>query len=148
MSVYQPFKNWWWCTRHATLTVCYQLAQSVLKIGSGLACRKSGTWQGEVGRHSHDMLCTWQLSWLAIEKPWSALTWPFLSFFFYANRYRNHSSAFVGAREKHSLVRELWPSHRVQQARAHNTTPTGSIPNAHNGYFHIPDTVEFLIIRT
>ena len=23
---------------------------------------------------------TWQLPWLAVEKPWSALAWPFLSF--------------------------------------------------------------------
>ena len=66
------------CTRHATLTACYQLAQSVLKIGSALAERVG---QGEVGGHSHDMPCTWRLSWLAVEKPCSALAWPFLSFF-------------------------------------------------------------------
>ena len=66
------------CTRHATLTACYQFAQSVLKTGSALAERVG---QGEVGGHSHDMLCTWRLSWLAVEKPWSALAWPFLSFF-------------------------------------------------------------------
>ena len=33
------------------------------------ASRKGGT--GEVGGHSHDMPCTWRLSWLAVEKPWS-----------------------------------------------------------------------------
>ena len=48
------------CTHHATLTACYQL-----KIGSALAERVG---QGEVGGHSHDMPCTWRLSWLAIEK--------------------------------------------------------------------------------
>ena len=26
------------------------------------------------------MPCTWQLPWLAVEKPWSALAWVFLSF--------------------------------------------------------------------
>ena len=34
------------CTRHATLTACYQLAQSVLNIGSAVAERVR---QGEVG---------------------------------------------------------------------------------------------------
>ena len=58
---------------HAILTARYQLAQSVLKIGSALA---ESVRQGEVGRHSHDMLCTWYLCWLAVEKPWSALGWP------------------------------------------------------------------------
>ena len=33
-----------------------------------------------MGGHSHDMPYTWRLSWLAIEKPWSALAGPFLSF--------------------------------------------------------------------
>ena len=28
----------------------------------------------------HKLLCTWQLPWLAVEKPWSALAWPFLFF--------------------------------------------------------------------
>jgi len=33
------------------------------------------------GRSVHPELpCTWQLPWLAIEKPWSALVGPFLSF--------------------------------------------------------------------
>ena len=36
---------------------------------------------GEVGWHSHDMTCTWRLSWLAVERPWSALAGPFLYFF-------------------------------------------------------------------
>ena len=36
------------CTRHATLTACYQLAQSILKIGFALA--KGGI--GKVGRFS------------------------------------------------------------------------------------------------
>ena len=61
-----------------TSTTCYQLAQSVLRIGSALAERVG---QGEVGRHSYDMTCTWWLSWLAVEKPWLALVLPFLSFF-------------------------------------------------------------------
>ena len=56
---------------------CYQLAQSVLKIGSALAERVG---QGEVGGHSHAVHMV--ASWLAVEKAWSALAWPFLSFFF------------------------------------------------------------------
>ena len=54
------------CTRHASLAACYQLAQSVLKIGFALG-KKVG--YGEVGRFQHGVLCTWQLPWLAIEKP-------------------------------------------------------------------------------
>lgn len=26
--------------------------------------------KGRIGGHSYNMQCTWQLSWLAIEKPW------------------------------------------------------------------------------
>ena len=33
-----------------------------------------------MGGHIHDMACTWRLSWLAIERSWSALAGPFLSF--------------------------------------------------------------------
>ena len=63
------------CTRHENLAACYQLVQSVLKIGFALAKMVA---EGEVGR---DMLCIWQLSWLPVEKPWLALAEPFLSFF-------------------------------------------------------------------
>ena len=63
------------------VTVCF---------GSVLEERVGG---GEVGGHSHDMPCTWRLSWLAVERPWLALAWSFL----YTNRCRNHFSAFVGA---------------------------------------------------
>ena len=62
------------CTRPATLDACYQLAQSVLKIVFMVAKK------GEVSRFQDGLPCTWQLPWLAIEKPWSALAWPFLSF--------------------------------------------------------------------
>ena len=65
------------CTCHATLAACYQLAQSDLKIGFTLA-KKVG--KGEVGGFQHGVPCTWQLPWLAIRKPWSALAGPFLSF--------------------------------------------------------------------
>ena len=33
-----------------------------------------------MGGYIHDMPCTWQLSWLAVERPWLALAQPFLSF--------------------------------------------------------------------
>ena len=42
------------------------VAQSVLKIGSALA-KKVG---GGVGGFQRGMPCTWQLPWLAVEKPW------------------------------------------------------------------------------
>ena len=32
-----------------------------------------------MGGHSHNMLCTWQLSRLAIERPWLVLAGPFLT---------------------------------------------------------------------
>ena len=47
------------CIRHATLAVCYQMSQTVLKIGFALA--KTG--KGEVGRFQHGVPCTWQLAW-------------------------------------------------------------------------------------
>ena len=59
---------------HPTLGACHQLAQSVLKIGFE---QKGG--MGKVGRFRHKMPCTWRLSWLAVERPWSALAKPFLS---------------------------------------------------------------------
>ena len=49
----------------------------------------------EVGVFQQGVLCTWQLPWLAIEKPWSALAGPFLSFL--TNGCIKGSSAFVGA---------------------------------------------------
>ena len=45
-SQFNPLTNDHKCTHHATLTACYQLAQSILKIGSALAERVG---QGEVG---------------------------------------------------------------------------------------------------
>ena len=52
------------------LAACYQLAQSVLKVGSALAERVG---QGEVGGYTTlaDSMCTWQWLQLAVEKPWS-----------------------------------------------------------------------------
>ena len=48
----------------------------MLSVG---AIRKKGGIV-EVDGHSHDLPCTWWVSWLAVQKPWSALAWPFLSF--------------------------------------------------------------------
>ena len=58
-------------SRHRNSATCYQLAQSVLKIGSALAERVG---QGEVGGS------TWRLLQLAVEKPWSAPGGPFVCF--------------------------------------------------------------------
>ena len=74
-------------SHHQNSAACYQLAQSILKVGSVLAERvgQGEMGQGEVGG------CTalggftalgdsgWQLLQLAIEKAWSALdAWPVL----------------------------------------------------------------------
>ena len=58
------------------LAACYQLAQSILKIGFALA-KKVG--YGEVGGFQHRVACTWQLPWLAVENPWSAPAGSFLT---------------------------------------------------------------------
>ena len=63
------------CTHHATLVACYQFAQSILKL-----CANKKVGQGEVGECSHYMSCRWWLSWLDVEKPWSALGGFLLSF--------------------------------------------------------------------
>jgi len=36
--------------------------------------------KGGIGGGGQVSARTWQLPWLAVEKPWSALAWPFLSF--------------------------------------------------------------------
>ena len=58
-----------------TLAACYQLAQSILKVGFALA-KKVG-WGG--GWAQREVPCTWQLPWLAREEPWSAVAGPFLA---------------------------------------------------------------------
>ena len=55
---------------HRNLAACYQLAQSVLKIGSALAERVG---QGEVGGCTALADSAWRLLQLAIEWAWSAL---------------------------------------------------------------------------
>ena len=59
------------------LAACYQLAQSVLKIGSALAERVR---QGEVGGCTALADSAWRLLQLAVEKPWSAPGGPFVWF--------------------------------------------------------------------
>ena len=56
--------------RRQILATCYQLVQSVLKIGSALAERVG---QGEVGGSTALADRAWRLLQLAIEKAWSAL---------------------------------------------------------------------------
>ena len=63
--------------RRLTLATCYQLAQSVLKIGSVLAERVG---QGEVGGCTPLGDSAWRLLQLAVEKPWSAPGGPFVCF--------------------------------------------------------------------
>ena len=59
------------------LATCYQLAQSVLKIGSVLAERVG---QGEVGGCTPLADSAWELLQLPVEKPWSTPGGPFVCF--------------------------------------------------------------------
>ena len=61
-------------SRHRNSAACYQLVQSVLKIGSALAERVG---QGEVGGSTALGDSAWWLLQLAIERAWSALGGPF-----------------------------------------------------------------------
>ena len=58
---------------YATLAASYQLTQFVLKIRFCKKKEKRCTVHG-IGRRS--VLA--KRSWLAVERPWSALAWPFL----------------------------------------------------------------------
>ena len=62
---------------HRNLAMCYQLVQSVLKIGSALAERVG---QGKVGGSTTLADSAWQLLQLAIEKAWSVLDGPLFCF--------------------------------------------------------------------
>ena len=57
--------------------MCYQLAQSVLIIGSALAERVG---HGEVGRCTPLGVSAWQLLQVAVEKPWLVPGGPFVCF--------------------------------------------------------------------
>ena len=59
---------------HRNSAACYQLAQSVYKIGSALAERVG---QREVGGCTTPADSAWWLLQLAIERAWSALDGPF-----------------------------------------------------------------------
>ena len=65
------------CSRHRNSVACYQLAQSVLKIGSALAERVG---QGEVGGSTAlPDSALWWLQ-LPVEKPWSIMGGSFVCF--------------------------------------------------------------------
>ena len=63
--------------RRLTLAACYQLAQSIFKIGFALAERVG---QGEVGGCTPLGDSAWRLLQLAVEKPWSVPGGPFVCF--------------------------------------------------------------------
>ena len=63
------------CSCHRNLAACYQLVQSVLKIGSALAERMG---QGECTALADN---AWRLLQLAIESAWSALDGLFIFLF-------------------------------------------------------------------
>ena len=63
--------------RRQILAACYQLAQSVLKIGSALAARVG---QGEVGGSTALADSAWWQLQLPVEKPWSMTGGPFVCF--------------------------------------------------------------------
>ena len=64
-------------SRHRNSAAYYQLAQSVLKIGSALAERMG---QGEVGGCTTLADSAWRLLQLATERAWSALGCSFFCF--------------------------------------------------------------------
>ena len=64
-------------SRHRNPAACYQLAQSILKIGSVLAERVG---QAEVGGCTALGDNAWRPLQLAIERTWSALDVPFFGF--------------------------------------------------------------------
>ena len=64
-------------SHHQNSATCYQLAQSVLNIGSALAERVG---QGEVGGYTALGDSAWQLLQLAMERAWSVLYGPFFCF--------------------------------------------------------------------
>ena len=76
---------------HQNSAACYQLAQSALKIGSGLAERVE---QGELGGCTRLGDSAWRLLQLAVEKSWSAPGGPFVCFSC-TNRRRKHSFHLV-----------------------------------------------------
>ena len=59
------------------MAACYQLAQSVLKIGSAHALAER-VGKGEVGGCTALADSAWQPLQPAVEKPWSMLGWPFV----------------------------------------------------------------------
>ena len=63
--------------RRQILAACYQMAQSVLKIGSALAERVG---QGEVGGCTALADSAWRRLQLPVEKPWSMPGGPFVCF--------------------------------------------------------------------
>ena len=56
VQTFNPSDDAFW--RRLTLAACYQLAQSVLKIGSALA-ERVGRGGGEVGGSVHGSCCSW-----------------------------------------------------------------------------------------
>ena len=63
-------------SRHQNSAACYQLAQSVLKIG----LRQQKGWDREMGGCTALDDSAWRLLRLAIEKAWSPLDGPFFCF--------------------------------------------------------------------
>ena len=74
-------------SRHRNLAACYQLAQSVLKIGSALVERVG---QGEVGGCTALGDSAWWLLQLALERAWSALDGPFFCFLVQTRKWSFH----------------------------------------------------------
>ena len=70
-----PTDDTFW--RRQILAACYQLAQSILKIGSVLADRV-GQWEVGGSTALPDSAC-WRLQ-LPVEKPWSMTGGPFVCF--------------------------------------------------------------------
>ena len=70
------------CSRHQNSATCYQLAQSILKIGSALAERVG---LGEVGGCHLEVDSAWWSLQLTVEMPWSMPGGPFFHFLVQTN---------------------------------------------------------------
>ena len=53
----------------------HMLSVGAIRFEDRFCSSKKGRWAG----FQHGVPCTWQLPWLAVEKPWSALVGPFLT---------------------------------------------------------------------
>ena len=95
---------------HSSCNFGRMLSVGAIRFEDRFCTSKQG---GIGGAHIHDMPCTWRLSWLSVERPWSALV---ISLDFSTNRCRNRSYPLQGYHFWHCrqfLVTEVFAAWRV-----------------------------------